>query len=125
MRTAEIRVMDLNSAQIFQGFQIDWGEWHLSGVNNTGILIAHNGAQVAGMIANIISDMRMYSVEAHRYEGPSQIVKWHHVYPDQLHNAYLDERYLSSAEWLTELLITPEGITEDAATNGKARLPAV
>jgi hypothetical protein len=113
MRTAEIRVMDLNSAQVFQGYQVDWGEWHLSGVNYTGVVIAHEAAQVAGMIAHIISDMRMYSVESHWYETDGKpFPKWIHVYPDPLHNAYLHGQYLSSAEWLRAILETP--IPKDA-----------
>ncbi len=122
MRTAEVRITDVNGAQIFQGYQWDNAEWHVSGTKYSGVLIAFDQASLCQMIAENIIDLRHYAVESHYYtDGTTRpgMAKWICVNPDGLHNGVIDGQYLSSADWMRKLFRehTPTGDKEYVGTD--------
>jgi hypothetical protein len=96
MTGTQVRVMDMNGAQIFHAMKNPDGIWHCSGVNFTGILICTRDSQVMRYISEQGHGMKYWSIEISYptliYSPP--------IHPDPFGNVDYDGKFLSLAEAL-------------------------
>jgi hypothetical protein len=100
MTGMQVRVLDMNGAQIFHGMENPDGTWHCSGVNFTGIVICTRPSQVMRYISEQGHGMKYWSIEV--TSSPDYL--YHpSLHPDQFGNVDYDGEFLSLAEALRKV----------------------
>lgn len=116
-RNAEIEVRDMNGARIFHGYQLENSEqWHVSGVQWSGVMIAHGAGNLATLISGQIAGMTRWSIHVHA-TVPGQIHPHYAVYdcyPDPMGCVVLDGEFLGYSEFMRRIIPKPVDSTPEA-----------
>lgn len=114
-RNAEIEVRDMNGARIFHGYQLENSEqWHVSGVQWAGVMIAHGAANLAALISAQIVDMRRWSIHVHASESGRTHPRYkvYDCYPDPMGCVILDGEFLGYPEFMRRIIPQPVDLTD-------------